>query len=239
MAAILTCGDGAVLSHESAAELWELHSPSKAPIQISVPARVAPQRKRIVVHRRVTLNPVDVTSRSGIPVTTPVSTLIDLAAILKQPRVERLINEADKRELTTPELLRAALESYSSRRPGVATLRTILDEQVFVLTDSELERYFLPMARLAGLGLPETGCLVHGFRVDFFWAELGLIVETDGLRYHRTPAQQARDRVRDQTHIAAGLTPLRFTHYQIRYQPDYVVGVLGRVVRQLRKTRQR
>ena len=52
---------------------------------------------------------------------------------------------------------------------------------------------------------------VNGFEVDFFWPTLGLVVETDGLRYHRTPAQQARDRVRDQAHTAAGLTPLRFT----------------------------
>jgi len=46
--------------------------------------------------------------------------------------------------------------------------------------------------------------------------ELGLVVETDGLRYHRTPAQQARDRRRDQLHTAAGLTTLRFTHAQVR-----------------------
>jgi very-short-patch-repair endonuclease len=119
----------------------------------------------------------------------------------------------------------------------VARLRGILDAQVFISTDSELERWFLPLARRAGLDLPETGCLVNGFRVDFFWAELGLVVETDGLRYHRTPAQQARDKIRDHTHAAAGLTPLRFTHYQIRYQPDYVVGVLERVVKRIRGAR--
>jgi hypothetical protein len=233
MAATLTCGDEAVLSHESAAELWELHSRPNAPIQISVPAYAAPQRKRFVIHRRVTLDPADVTRQSGIPVTTPISTLIDLAASLNRRRLERFINEADKRKLTDPESLRAALDRYSSRRPGVARLRGILDAQVFILTDSELERRFLPLARRAGLDLPETGCLVNGFHVDFFWAELGLVVETDGLRYHRTPAQQGRDRIRDHTHVAAGLTPLRFTHYQIRYQPDYVVGVLERVVKRI------
>ena len=62
-----------------------------------------------------------------------------------------------------------------------------------------------------------TGVRLNGFKVDFYWPGLGLVVETDGLRYHRRPAQQAADRVRDQAHTAAGLTPLRFTHAQIRF----------------------
>jgi very-short-patch-repair endonuclease len=63
--------------------------------------------------------------------------------------------------------------------------------------------------------------------------DLGLVVETDGLRYHRTPAQQARDRRRDQVHTAAGLTPLRFTHYEVRYEPGHVERTLIRVARRL------
>jgi very-short-patch-repair endonuclease len=49
----------------------------------------------------------------------------------------------------------------------------------------------------------------------------------DGLRYHRTPAEQARDRLRDQAHTAAGLAQLRFTHEQVRYEPEYVVRILA------------
>jgi very-short-patch-repair endonuclease len=67
---------------------------------------------------------------------------------------------------------------------------------------------------------------VNGFKVDFYWPELGLVVETDGLRYHRTPAQQARDRFRDQAHATAGLTPLRFTHAQVRFEPGHVQATL-------------
>jgi very-short-patch-repair endonuclease len=58
-----------------------------------------------------------------------------------------------------------------------------------------------------------------------------LVVETDGLRYHRTPAQQARDRLRDQTHLAAGLKPLRFTHAQMKFEPAYVEATLAAVAR--------
>src|SRR5206468_7428217 len=109
-----------------------------------------------------------------------------------------------------PDTLRAALDDMPGR-PGVPVLRRVLDRHTFRLTDSELERRFLRIVRAAGLPPPQTGVVVNGFKVDFYWPELGLVVETDGLRYHRTPAQQSRERVRDQAHAAAGLTPLRFT----------------------------
>ncbi len=75
---------------------------------------------------------------------------------------------------------------------------------------------------------------MNGFKVDFHWPELGLLVETDGLRYHRTPAQQAKDRLRDQVHAAAGLTPLRFTHAQVKFEPDHVQTILTSVASRLR-----
>jgi very-short-patch-repair endonuclease len=119
----------------------------------------------------------------------------------------------------------------------VANLRKTLDRRTFTLTDSELERRFLPIARRAGLPPPQTRRQVSGFRVDFYWPALDLIVETDGLRYHRTPAQQARDRLRDQTHTAAGLTCLRFTRAQVRFEADQVDATLSAVVRRLRADR--
>ena len=108
-------------------------------------------------------------------------------------------------------------------------LRKLLDRQTFTLTDSALERLFLPIARRAGLPPPLTGQLVNGYKVDFYRPALALVVETDGLRYHRTPAQQARDRLRDQAHLAAGLRPLRFTHGQVKFEPAYVQTVLAAV----------
>ena len=65
------------------------------------------------------------------------------------------------------------------------------------------------------------------------------MVETDGLRYHRTPAQQHRDRVRDQAHQAAGDTPVRFTHGQVRYEPAHVEQVLRRVANGLEASERR
>ncbi|HEX5713488.1 MAG TPA: DUF559 domain-containing protein [Solirubrobacterales bacterium] len=93
-----------------------------------------------------------------------------------------------------------------------------------------MERLFRPIAAAAGLPVELTKAWVNGFEVDFYWPRLGLVVETDGLRYHRTPAEQARDRLRDQTHTAAGLAQLRFTHYQVKYEPEHVRTILARTV---------
>jgi very-short-patch-repair endonuclease len=152
--------------------------------------------------------------------------------------MEAAVNEADRVDLIEPEALRSGLAEMP-RWPGVARLRRLLDCRTFALTDSQLERQFRPLARADGLPRPRTQERVNGFRVDFYWPELGLIVETDGLRYHRTPARQARDRVRDQTHTAAGLTVLRFTHAQVRLEPHRVQAVLAATARQLSSGRRR
>ena len=199
-----------------------------------MPARQRRRRPGIVVHRRAALDE-DVTRRDGIPVTTPICTLVDIALRLTRDELEAAINEADKRGLVDPETLRAALEGLSPR-PGVGALREVLDRRTFTLTDSELERRLLPIAKRAGLSRPLTQQYVNGHRVDFYWPELNLVVETDGLRYHRTPAQQAADRLRDQAHAAAGTTHLRFPHAQVRYEPGTVEETLARVARRLLQT---
>jgi very-short-patch-repair endonuclease len=85
----------------------------------------------------------------------------------------------------------------------------------------------------AGLPLPRTKQIVNGFEVDFYWPELGLVVETDGLRYHRMPSAQARDARRDRAHVLADMTPLRFTHYEIRYERSRVKTELTRIATRL------
>jgi very-short-patch-repair endonuclease len=230
MAAVLSCGPHAVLSHSSAAALWEIGSERPGWIEVSVLTGTQRRRDGVVVHRRAVLGAGEVTKHEGIPLTAPTRTIVDIACRLGRRRLEKAIKEADARGLSDPETVRSALDDMSGQR-GVGVLREVLDRRTFVLTDSELERRFLPIARRAGLPSPRTQCAVNGFRVDFYWPELGLVVETDGLRYHRTPAQQAADRVRDQAHAAAGLTPLRFTHAQVTYEPGHVEGTLRAIAR--------
>lgn len=232
MAAVLACGEGAALSHASAAALWGIRDKEGNQIEISVPANRAPRPKDIRVHRRASLIAEDVTRHRGIPVTTPTCTLIDQATRLSGNQLERAVDEADKLDLIDPDRLRRELDGRPKRR-GVKPLRTLLDTATFVLTTTELERKFLPIARRAGLPKPETQVKLNGADVDFYFRELALVIETDGLRYHRTAFQQKRDRVRDQTHTAAGLTPLRFTHAQVAFEPGYVEGMLRAVASRL------
>jgi very-short-patch-repair endonuclease len=228
MAAVHACGAQAVLSHSSAAALWKMRDVTAGPIHISVPRHVSCRPAGIAAHRRAVLAPADVTCHHGIPVTRPITTLVDIAGLIPSGQLEAAVNEADKLDLVDPESLRVALDDLP-RRPGIAVLRQMLDRHTFALTDSALERLFLPIVRQAALPKPQTGCVVNGFKTDFYWPELGLVVETDGLRYHRTPAQQASDRLRDQAHAAAGLVPLRFTHAQVRFDAPYVLATLGAV----------
>lgn len=232
MAAVLACGSGAIISHSSAAALWRIGTEDRDAVELSLPSPFQRRRPGIRIHRRPSLQPCDVTREYGIPVTTPVQTLIDMSLRLDRPGVERMINEADKYNVTHPPQLREALAQRAGE-PGAAKLRFILDRRTFRLTKEELERRFLPLVRRAGLPIPLTGQWVNEFEVDFYWPDLGLVVETDGLRYHRTPAEQARDRLRDQTHTAAGLTPLRFTHEQVRYEPEHVLAVLEATAAQI------
>jgi very-short-patch-repair endonuclease len=236
MAAVLACGRDGYLSHQSAAQLWRMLAPgrrgalSATPIHVSLNADVVRRRRGIRIYRRPSLDLADLTTHANIPVTSPVRTLVDLATVLGPNRLEAAVNEACVLDLTDPDSLRAALEERKGQ-PGVPALRALLDRHTFRLTDSELERRFLGIVRRAGLPLPETQVKLAG-RVDFVWSELGLVVETDGWRYHRTPSQQARDNRRMQAHARAGRTAVRFSHYEIRYEPAHVqrtiAAVLGR-----------
>jgi very-short-patch-repair endonuclease len=232
MAAVSSCGTAAVLSHRSAAALYGIGDPPAGPIEVTIPLTAVRARPGLLVRRRA-IEPAERAIVDGIPVTTVVRMLLDLSQVLGLKRLEAAINAADKYDLVDPETLRAALTVYAGRR-GVRALRQILDRRTFTLTASGLEREFLPVARSAGLGRPDTGTHLNGFEVDFFWPDLGLVVETDGLRYHRTPAAQTRDRLRDQAHAAAGLTTLRFTHAQVHYERDHVRQTLAAVARRLR-----
>jgi very-short-patch-repair endonuclease len=124
-------------------------------------------------------------------------------------------------------------ELHAAARGRSGAIVRLLDRDLYVVTDTRLEQALLRIVRKAGLPLPQTQRRLPGGRVDFYWPELGLVVEADSLRFHRTPAQQARDLMRDQKHAAAELFPLRFSHWQIMFDPDYVAAILTAVIRRL------
>jgi very-short-patch-repair endonuclease len=234
MAAVLAGGENAALSHRSAASLWEIGSEERGRIDISVRRRCELRRPGIRFYGRPRLRAEDILRREDIPLTSPTLTLLDLATELDAIPLERAVNDADKRGLVDPETLRENLDRYNGQ-PGVRPLRLLLDKLFFQLSDSDLEIYFRRILKAAKLPMPLSKQRVNRFEVDFFWPELGLVVETDGLRYHRTPSAQTRDARRDRAHVMAGMTPLRFTHYEVRYEPSRVRTALGATIDLLRR----
>ncbi len=231
MAAVLSCGPEAMLSHRSAATLWGIaQSPSSMEIEVVVPGESRRRRPGIHLRRRVDLSAEHRREVSGIPVTDPVSTLVDLASCVVEWQVEKAINDADRLGLVDTVALRAEVERLLPR-PGMACLRRLLGCDA--LTDTGLERKFLGIVRDAGLPQPKTQDWVSGYRVDFHWPDLGLIVEVDGWVHHRTAGEQATDHRRDQAHTKAGLTTLRFAEKQVRYEPRQVKATLSAVIRRL------
>lgn len=233
MATVLACGPAALLSHRSAAALWGIRPGRQGePVEVVIPAGSPRRYPGIRAHRRRDHEAPGRREVDGVPVTHPVATLVDLAAGIPGGQLEAAINEADHLDLVDPEQLLAAIDGLP-RRPGVGRLRKLLGAPILTLTATELEQRFLPLAREAGLPAPRTQVWLEGSRVDFYWPDLGLVVEADSLRYHRTPFKQARDKRRDNSHAASGRTTLRFSHSQIRYEPDYVRHLLARTFRRL------
>jgi hypothetical protein len=236
MTALLACGDSSLLSHRSAAALWRIGVEPEGTVDITVTRASRPRRRGVRARTRPSLPAADLTTHRRIPVTTPVRTLIDLATELAPNHLERAVNEADKRDLVDPDALRAALD-HRRGEPGIRLLRTVLDKHTFRLSDTDLELLFRPIADAAGLPVPLTKHWVNDFEVDFFWPDLGLVVETDGWRYHRTPAAQTRDARRFQAHVASGLTALRFSHWQVKYEAAHVRRILERTRTHLERAR--
>lgn len=225
-AALLACGEGAFLTHLSAGALYGICDERPGRIEIGVRDDFTHRIDDVRTRRRPALPAAAVGTLRRIAVTSPAQTMIDLATVQGPRRLLRSINEADIRGVIGAEPLRREIEE----RPGMAgvrALRRLLDRDTFALSRDELERLFLPLARRAGLPLPSTQVMVNGYEVDFHWPDLGLVIETDGWRYHRTPAAQARDARRDQTHTAAGLTILRFSHHEVKHEAGRVLAILS------------
>ena len=222
MVAIKRCGPGAVLSHLSAAVLWGLWKREPREITVTVPRARNPRAKGV---SRRDLPERHVTTHHGIPVTTVLRTLIDLATIVSREETERLIGQADAMNLLRADTLREQLDGETCR--GARILKDILDRDSYVLTHSELERLLVPIALGAGLGKPTSQKRFGKHRVDFYFAEPNLVVECNSLRYHRTALQQRKDAERTHAHLMAGRSAVAFTHFQVKYERGYVAEVLS------------
>jgi very-short-patch-repair endonuclease len=229
-AALLACGEKAVLSHRSAANLWGLLSyPASAPAWVTAPPGRSVDRPRIGV-RRASLTRRDVRSRHGLRLTSPPRTILDLSLLLEQGELEHLVAEAEYRKLASEAELRAQLEGNQGKR-GIATLRRVLDlPGAPKRTRSGGERAMLRLLRRARITGFETNASIHGYEVDFLWRDAGVAVELDGWDGHSGRIAFERDRLKIARLIAHGLTVIPVTGRQLGEDPE---GVLERLTRSL------
>jgi hypothetical protein len=203
LAATLAVGEGAVLSHASAAALWQFLRPIPGPIHVTVAAQSGRARRHpIQIHRSRTLTPSHATRRHGIAVTTPARTIEDLRGTVEDHLFRRALRQA---------------ELAGHRVPHLSTVKR---------TRSDLELLFLGLCRCHDLPRPLVNHRVHGYLVDFYFADHRVAVETDSWEFHRGSAQMEEDHDRDLRLRAHGIETRRYTGEQIEAAPEAVVADL-------------
>jgi very-short-patch-repair endonuclease len=209
IAAVRACGDGAALSHRSAAALWEMRAVPSGPVHVSVPTTAGRRRREgIGIHRSSTLGrPGQMTVRKEIPVTTPARTLSDLRRTLPKQQYLAALRRAERR----------GLDTGPHRYPD--------DPE-----PSEIERRMLALCRRHSLPLPLTQQIIGPYTIDFLWPLANLIVETDGWEIHRTRSAFESDRSRDAWLTARGYRVVRFTWGQLTEDGPGVAQTLRRIL---------
>jgi hypothetical protein len=227
MAAVLACGERAVLSHRSAAALWGLCPPPSGRIDVTIPRGGSRNRRGVAVHTTRRLAADEATACEGVPCTTLARTLLDLAAVTQWRELRRALEQASYLGLFDRVALDAALGRARGRR-GTGRMRRLLAELVDEppLVRDELERRFLDLLHTASLPHPVVNGLLAGHQVDFHWPAKRLVVETDGRAAHDHAVAFERDRRRDLDLELAGWHVVRVTWRQVVNEPRRVAAML-------------
>lgn len=223
MAAVLAAGEGAALSHFSAAVLWGVLEDRGAMVHVT-----APRRRRVrgvVVH----VSPLDGqrVRRQGIVVTTPARTLVDLADVVNQRRtLERAFDEAEYLKLDWE----SAAPLHGRRGSGLLSSVLAVHEPGTTRTLSELEERFLALCKKHGFPRPEVNVSIEGYLCDFVWRGQRVIVETDGRRAHGTTQARRRDPIKDADLQIAGWRVIRVPSMLLSREPEAVRDQLRRLL---------
>lgn len=221
MAATLACGEGALLSHRSAAGVWGLLHAAPGDVDVTVRGRSGRSRPGIRIHRPTA--DVEGTRREGIPITTPARTIVDLAAVESERVLERALNEALVQRVTTTREIDSLTRRSSCH--GKSKLTRVLEATTNPQrTRSEAEQRTRELIERAGLPRPQTNQRLHGFEVDFLWREQRFVLEVDGYRFHSTRHAFERDRTKDAALATHGFTVARISWRQITERPEVVVA---------------
>jgi very-short-patch-repair endonuclease len=231
-AALLACGTHAVLSHHTAAGLWEIRPPPQpgSEVHVSVAGHNPGQLSGLRIRRTRSLTRAEIRKHQGLPLTSPARTLLDLAEDLSERELERALDEALVRRLLRERELERALGRANGRH-GAPLLTAVLARRAGpTLTRSQAEEKCLALIRDAQLPEPEVNVRVHGYEVDFYWRQSGLVLEIDGYAFHGTRAAFERDRRKDAKLRAAGIAVLRATWRQLEDESHAVVVWLAQAL---------
>lgn len=231
-AAVLACGPSAVLSHHSAAHLYQIlpYPARPGPVHVTVTERHTRVHRGVQVHRTTTLAPHELRERSNIPLTAVPRTLIDLAACADPFELEAAVAEAFALRLTSRGQLLRAIDDAVGRR-GAARLRALLDgERGPKRTRSAPERKLLAAIRAAGFPEPEVNSRLGRWEVDLYWPEQALVVEVDGFAAHSSPRAFERDRQKGAELEDMGIRLLRVSALQVRDRRQATVARIDRAL---------
>jgi very-short-patch-repair endonuclease len=231
-AALLAAGEQAMLSHDTAARLWNLRPRivDRAPIHLSVPVGGCPRRPGICAHRTRTLLPRDLGVRDGLPVTSAARTLVDIAGTLTARERELALDEGLRNRIVTRAQV-ADVIARAGNRAGSKALKELLhDGRNTTVTRSEAEEALLALVRNAGLPDPEVNAWLIGLMVDFLWRRERIVVEVDGYAFHGSRRRFEDDRARDAKLAAAGYHVIRITWLQMRHEPLAVIARLAQAL---------
>jgi very-short-patch-repair endonuclease len=226
-AALAACGPDAAASHHSAAWLVGLIERPPPHPHVTVCGTRHPRPPGVVVHRRT--GPLPTHSVGGLPCTVPARTLIDLAAVVDLPTLERAVDRAlSHRLVTVAQLDVATVPVRNTRRPGVAALRAHLIDRgdLGVPAPSVLESRMQRLIHQQRLPVPaaEVSWEDGRYRLDFAYPERLVAAEVDGYAWHHSREQVERDTARRNRLQAAGWTVLVYTWRQVVREPQRVAA---------------
>ena len=220
MAAVIACGERAVVSHTAAATLWEIRPEVEGPITVTIVGDRA-RHAGIRAHQTHSLDPSDRKVLRGIPVTSAARTLLDNAFDLAPRRLGEALEQAQIKRLVTKREIDATLRR-APRRPGRAALRALVADSAF--TRSAAERMLVTLLRAADLPRPAFNAEAEGYEVDALWRVERVVLEFDSYEFHATRAAFERDRRRDASLTRAGYLVLRTTWQELTERPHALVA---------------
>jgi very-short-patch-repair endonuclease len=218
----MAAGDGAVLSHGTAAWRWQLIPAPPTKVELAVPSRrKAPPG--LVLHKS-RLRPGDLFLDARFPRTSVPRTLLDLATRYDQRALLKALAEAEFHHDTRPADIQATLRRG---HPGSASLRKALDAHTpgHGKPKSNLERRFRTLLIKHRIELPLRNEPLGPYTIDCLWPARRVAVELDG-RQHTRPHQADDDDDRDLWLRRHGYIARRYGEPQVKGCPDYVIDDL-------------